>query len=182
MLTGLTQGQRDNFQVMKAVANQTQVGPEERELRKRQLIRRIKDSPEAYKKLTDWGISLPDECVIVQGRVLDPQSLLFGGGTEQVVSGDQGIERAVRTHQMFKAVDLHNWTLIHHGDTNINTLCRVLERCHQKLGMAVSRPKNVIQLPNDRTESYIRAIRDVIRNDCQQQLIMTIVPSKREDR
>jgi len=190
-LTGLTQGQRDDFKVMKSVANQTNVGPEEREHRKRQLIKRIKEDPEAYRVLLDWGISLPDDSIQLEGRVSEMQPLLFGGNRMEAMqanesSADGCILKAVRQHQMFRSVELRCWTLIFVGGSEgaVHALRRSLERCHEKLGMSVCPPQRMVALPNDRADSYVRAIRETLDRDTnrEHQLIVTVVPSKREDR
>ena len=164
---------------MKYVANQTNVSPSAREMKKRDLLQKIKATPEAYRLLLDWGISLADDSVAVTGRVLEPQALLFGQGTEQKVAGD--IHRAVRQNKMFKCADLSRWALIYDPKSQsvTRTLCEALRKCEQRLGMRVREP-TMIPLANDRSDSYVQAIRKAVGS--QPDLILTLVPSKREDR
>ena len=79
-MTGLTDAMRADFKVMKDVATITRVTPQARFNAIATFIKRVKENPEAYKLLTDWGMNIADKPMPLQGRVLEPETLYFGKG------------------------------------------------------------------------------------------------------
>ena len=57
--------------------------------------------------------------------------------------------------------------------------CKNIQQQAARMGVQFSQPK-VVAIPNDRTETYLKAIRDVITPECQ--LVNCIVPQQRSDR
>ena len=80
LMTGLTDAMRADFKVMKDVATITRVTPQARFNAIATFIKRVKENPEAYKLLTDWGLNIADKPMPLQGRVLEPETLFFGKG------------------------------------------------------------------------------------------------------
>ena len=73
LMTGLTDAMRADFKVMKDVAVITRVTPQARFDAIGKFIRRVKENPEAYKLLTDWGLQIADKPMTLQARVLEPE-------------------------------------------------------------------------------------------------------------
>ena len=84
-LTGLTDSQRADFRVMKDVAVHTRHAPNERQNIMLKLFKSIRENPEALQVLSSWGLKLSEKNLRVDGRLLNPTTLIFGGGFKEVV-------------------------------------------------------------------------------------------------
>ena len=61
-----------DFRVMQDVAKITRITAQARSQTILRFIQRIKSTPQAYKLLTDWGMTIADQTLPLQARVLDP--------------------------------------------------------------------------------------------------------------
>ena len=44
------------------------------------FVKRIKENADAHAQLTDWGLHMANSTVIIQSRVLEPETIMFGKG------------------------------------------------------------------------------------------------------
>jgi aubergine-like protein len=65
VITGLTDDMRKDFRVMKELSNHTRLAPPERHEAFRIFIDTIRNTPNALKQLTNWGLELDDDIVEV---------------------------------------------------------------------------------------------------------------------
>lgn len=77
-LTGLTDRQRDNFQLMRALADHTRIGPPQRIQKLQEFSRRMRSSPEVIEELRRWDLNIADSLLKIQGRVLPPEQIVGG--------------------------------------------------------------------------------------------------------
>lgn len=77
-LTGLSDRQRENFQLMKSLADHTRIGPTQRIQKLQEFSRRLRASPEVIEELKRWDLSIADSLLKIQGRVL-PEEQIMGG-------------------------------------------------------------------------------------------------------
>ena len=78
-------------------------------------------------------------------------------------------------------VDLANWLIIFTSRSNsqVAEFVNTYQRCARDMGIRVDHPQ-LGRIENDRTESYVKEIRDKLTPHCQ--LVVTIFPSSRDDR
>jgi len=62
----------------RAMSNHTQLNPVRRIERLRTFNRRLQTTPESVKVLNDWNMKLDDHLVELQGRIIEPQNIVFG--------------------------------------------------------------------------------------------------------
>lgn len=77
-LTGLTDRQRENFQLMRALADHTRVGPPQRIQKLQEFSRRMRSCPEVLEELRRWDLSIADSLLAIQGRVLPMETIIAG--------------------------------------------------------------------------------------------------------
>lgn len=77
-LTGLTDKQRENFHLMRALADHTRVGVDKRIQKLNEFAQRLRKCPEAISELKSWDLNIADQLVRFQGRTL-PQENIVGG-------------------------------------------------------------------------------------------------------
>lgn len=78
-------------------------------------------------------------------------------------------------------IDLTSWVLVH---TTRDTRCGaefegMMQKVGPQMGIQVCKP-NMVSLKDDRTESYLRALRDCINPHVQ--VVVIIFPTSRDDR
>lgn len=62
---------------MRAMSNHTRMNPERRIERLQTFNRRLRKTAESVKVLTDWNMTLEEQLIEVQGRVISPQKIVF---------------------------------------------------------------------------------------------------------
>lgn len=178
---GLTDAQRADFRVMKDITTFTRLRPTQKQEVLSKLIESIQSNDKAKSHLSEWGLKLRNENVRLQGRVINPITLHFGGGYKEIVGpkGDWG--RTTASKPVLKAIDLTKWCLIYprREEQTAKGLVQVLRNVCPKMGLNVEQPK-VLAITQDRNEEYLRAIRDM---PAEAQLALIIFPgAQRADR
>ena len=142
LMTGLTDVMRADFRVMKDVATITRVTPQARFDAIAKFIRRVKENPEAYKLLTDWGLQIADKPMSLQGRVLEPETLIFGRGRQERVNPKGDWNRAACS-SVLTPVNLTKWMIIYwnKNETVVKSFCKMMQGAAQKMGMTFGNPK-----------------------------------------
>ena len=73
-----TDDMRNNFRLMKACSEHTRLGPRDRMQRLLQFNRRIATTPASLEVLDEFKMVLDKNLVDVNGRLLDPEPIVFG--------------------------------------------------------------------------------------------------------
>ena len=180
-VTGLTQAMRSDFTVMKDVAVHTRLSPADRQQSLQRYLKRVDECPKAKAILSDWGLRLDINPVVLKGRVLDSEVLLFGSNFRERVNPSADFTRTATSKPMLKPVGLDNWVLVYIAKEEhiVKTYFGALKQEAQKMGMNITLPV-LVKLDNDRPETYLKKMRENVTRDSQ--LIMTIVPAQRSDR
>lgn len=77
-LTGLTDRQRENFHLMRALADHTRVGPQGRIEKLMNFSRRMRNSQECMNEIRKWDLNVADSLVRFTGRMLPPETIVGG--------------------------------------------------------------------------------------------------------
>ncbi|CAH2043482.1 unnamed protein product, partial [Iphiclides podalirius] len=180
-LTGLTDDQRSNFRLMKDVATYTRITPNQRHAAFKKYIRSVLENETARGRLAGWGLSIAPETVSLCARTLPPETLYFGGDVR--VPGRPGADWGADAtrNPVMQAVDVLRWVVLFTDrDKNVATdFVDTMKRCCGPMGINVNSPE-MVRLPNDRTDSYVAALRKTISSRLQ--LVVAICPTMRDDR
>lgn len=87
IMTGLTDKQRENFQLMKAMGEHTRISAGDRMRKLHQFAERLRGCPEALQEVRRWDLNLADSLVEFQGRVMPPETLFLRNN--QPIRGEQ---------------------------------------------------------------------------------------------
>jgi len=181
LLTGMTDAMRADFRIMKEVSNFTRLNPQKRKEAMKKFVDSVNGDANAKKHLSDWGLTLNPNPLSVKGRVLSPEMIFFGGNRRESagMKGDWG--RAATNNPMLTPVPLKKWAIffLNRNQDAAKEFCKMLAVQGPKMGMPIVQPK-AIALPNDRTETYLKEIRQII--DPSVQLILALVPAQKADR
>lgn len=181
-MTGLSDAQRNNFTVMKDVGAYTKMSPLARVASYKKFLMNVKNTPAAMEILADWGLALDTDPLTVSARLLNEETIIFGCKKEAPAGPQADFSYHTASNQVLEPIDLVNWLLIY--SCNDKAQADAFEKTSMKVcgstGMSVSQPRH-IELPNDRTETYIAAIRKELPNS-NIQIVVCFFPLMREDR
>merc|ERR1719273_2757006 len=112
---------------------------------------------------------------------MDPEILFFGKGYKERVNDKADWGRAATSKNVLTAVPLHKWAIVYldKNDAIVRSFCKSMTQQGPRMGLQIALPR-CIKLPNDRTETYLKEIRNII--DPSVQLVMTIFPQMKADR
>lgn len=177
-LTGITDSLRSDQKVMRDIATITRVTPEQRWFAYNKFCDNVNNSPEAMEILQNWGLTLCKPRKIM-GRQLDNETIMFGNGQCVAERGD--FNKYVTNHNMLKVIGLKNWLIIYtrKDERATRSFVELMERNARPMGMDVCQPRMEC-LRDDNTETYVKMLRNCINSSLQ--IIVTIVPSNRDDR
>ncbi|XP_023160702.1 protein piwi [Drosophila hydei] len=182
-VTGLTDSMRSNFELMRAMSNHTRMNPERRIERLQTFNRRLRKTAESVKVLTDWNMTLEEQLIEVQGRVISPQKIVFNNDHRLSAGDVADWTRHFRNQQMLTTPrnGLDRWAVIapERCSSDLRTLLSNLNRAAAGMGFQIRSPRQLM-IYDDRTSSYIQALDDCTREDPK--LVLCLVPNNNAER
>ena len=147
----------------------------------KKFIDNVNNSAEASSILLNWGLKLAPTSVQLSGRIVTPEKLLLGKGFTFNVNAKADWGRETTSNQMLTPVDLKKWNVVYvtKNEAVAQNFVSLMVKLAPKMGMKVAQP-DMKALANDRTETYVQAIRDVVNPNVQ--IVVAIMPTPRDDR
>ena len=141
----------------------------------------MNDSAEASAILLNWNLRLAPECIQLEGRHLAAEKLLLGKKATISVNAKADWGRESTSNHMLVAVDLKKWAVlfVNKNQDVATSFTTLMNKLAPKMGMKVAAPDMKV-LPNDRTETYLKCLRETIKPDVQ--IVVLIMPTPRDDR
>ncbi|CAG9858425.1 unnamed protein product [Phyllotreta striolata] len=179
-LTGMSDNMRNDFTIMKDVAQFTRVTPNQRIAALKTYLSNVKKCEQAQEILADWGLKVADDSLQLPGRQLENELVYFGDG-KQVRSMNGDWSRAAGDNKLIGPVDMTNWMLFYtqkdtaYAENFVDLMCRLAG----PMGCIIKRPK-MVKLPDDRTDTYLKSFQENIRKDIE--VCVFICPTARSDR
>ncbi|XP_011202861.2 protein piwi [Bactrocera dorsalis] len=181
--TGLTDTMRSNFQLMRAMADHTRMNPDRRIDRLRIFNQRLQQTEASVQVLNDWNMALDRHLVELNGRVLEPQRIVFSEHRKESAGVQADWTRYFRENGLFTTPSrgLERWSVIatNRNSRELRNFVESLIRAAGGMQMRISRPREIM-LYDDRNHSYIQAMEDCSRQDPQ--LILCLVPNNNAER
>ncbi|NWW83964.1 PIWL2 protein, partial [Rhynochetos jubatus] len=179
-MTGVLDTRKDS-RVVKEVTREMLQSPQQHYERLSSLLRRIRDSPEASQELTRWGLRLDPDIHRTQGRVLPVERISLRHSSFFPAEDLSWIKEVTREASI-SAVAVNYWLLVYPKRLQdlAKDLVAAMESVCGPIGMRVSRPA-VVELGDDRIETYAKTIRSVLGSEDRVQLLLCIISSSRED-
>jgi aubergine-like protein len=182
-LTGLADEVRADFNVMKDLAVHTRIGPGDRVKRLQKFVQDINKNPDSVAEMRNWNLEFSSDLLTMTGRQLPTEKICQNDPraayTYQSATADWS--REMRGQKLLSAAHLTNWVMIFtQRDANsASDLFSTLQKVCPPMGMQIQKPK-LIQLPDDTTASYVRALKESITKDVC--MVLVVLPSNRKDR
>ncbi|XP_049686573.1 piwi-like protein 2 isoform X2 [Accipiter gentilis] len=179
-MTGVPEIRKDS-RMVKDVMREMLQSPSQHYTRLTNLLRRIKDSPEASQELMRWGLTLDPDIHRTQGRVL-PAERINMRHSSFIPTEDLSWNREVTREASISAIAMNYWLLVYPKRLQdlAKNLVATMESVCGPIGMRVSRPA-LVELKDDRIETYAKTIRTVLDSEDKVQLLLCIISSSRED-
>ncbi|KXJ16819.1 Piwi-like protein 1 [Exaiptasia diaphana] len=182
-ITGLSDDMRNDFNLMKDLAKHTRIAPKERCEQLMKFIGEINGHAEASSEMTGWGLQFARNLLSFKGRMLPAEAIYQKSKKSSYDPKTADWSRETRGSALHSTVNITNWLVILTnrdrgaiGNDFVSTMKRVLE----PMGISTGAPR-VVAIDNDRTESYLNAIRSEVGRDMPQ-IVVAIVPTNRKDR
>ena len=180
-MTGLSDEQRANFQLMKALGDHTRQDPKRRTQTLMKFNERITAHPEIQKDLAAWNLEFSKKMDTFGARIITPEEILGKGtskATYKVDNADWGT--CFRKWNSFSAPDLTKWAVIHSqkDDAVTKEFVNSMTKVTPSLGMKWSKPRMVCVADN-KPSTYVTALDQVLAQNPQ--MVMVVVPNNKGD-
>ncbi|EHB01502.1 Piwi-like protein 1 [Heterocephalus glaber] len=179
-LTGLTDKMRNDFTVMKELAAHTRLTPEQRQREVGRLIDYIHKDDNVQRELRDWGLSFDSNLLSFSGRILQTEKIHQGGKTFDYSPQFADWSKETRGAPLISARPLDNWLMIYTRKNYeaANSLIQNLFKVTPAMGIQMK--KAIMIEVDDRTEAYLRVLRQKVTSDTQ--IVVCLLSSNRKDK
>ncbi|XP_004626299.1 piwi-like protein 4 [Octodon degus] len=176
-LTGLAGQAASDFHLMKAVAEETRLGPLDRQQRLARLVDDMQRNKGARFELETWGLFLGSQASLT-GRVMPAEKILMQGHVCQPMSAANWT-KDMRTFKILNVQSLNKWLVIcsNRAEKVTEDFLSCLRRVGSSMGFNVEYPK-IIEV-QENTAAFLRAIQQHV--DLDVQLVMCILPSNQKN-
>ncbi|XP_077377407.1 piwi-like protein 2 isoform X1 [Festucalex cinctus] len=180
-MTGIPEKMKKDFKAMKDLTMHINVNGEQHTHSIKQLLKNISTNPDSQKQVTQWGLEIGSEILLVKGRTLPLETICVQ--TSSFTTGADGSwSRDVVRLASISSVPLKTWAIFYprrcvdQAEEFISTFNKV----GGPLGVRVARPL-CVELRDDRTESYVKSIHSQLTSEPSLQLVVCILVGNRED-
>eukprot|EP00092_Neocalanus_flemingeri_P037390 GFUD01040714.1.p1 GENE.GFUD01040714.1~~GFUD01040714.1.p1 ORF type:complete len:911 (-),score=265.15 GFUD01040714.1:184-2916(-) len=180
-MTGLSDEQRANFNLMKAMGDYTRQDPAKRTQTLAGFSKRIKDTPEIQEELKNWNLRFAEELVKFRARILAPEAILGAGSAKFTYSHDNADwGGAFRNWKQWSVVNCSKWAVVYapRDATATQEFINMMLKVGPSLGMIIGKPK-VFELLDNRPVTYIQTLDRVI--DMKPAIVMVVIPNNKGD-
>ncbi|CAG9764076.1 unnamed protein product [Ceutorhynchus assimilis] len=181
IMTGLSDKQRENFQLMKAMGEHTRVSAGDRMRKLLQFAQRLRACPTALEEIKRWDLQLADNLIEFQGRVLPAESLLLRNN--QPIQGGEEADwtRNLRTAPMYNIVNVDKLAII--APSRVAQAAQEFGQMLSKVGKGMSMVINskVFAISDDRNSSYISEI-EKVHAQMKPSMVMVVLTNNSGDR
>lgn len=185
-ITGLSEQARSDFNVMRDLAVHTRIGPDQRVVTLEKFMKQINSDPEAQKVLKPWQMQIAQTAARIPARMFPAEKLIMKnkrGGIEEITYNIKEADwsRNMRNVHLLNPVHMENWMIVfpNKAQANARELSECLSRVGSGMGMRIGQP-TVVELPNDRNDTYLKAIRSNLNENVQ--MVVTVVLNNKKDR
>lgn len=178
--TGLTDENRQNFQLMQKMATHTKMEPNTRINR----LMKFRDRLEGEKVKTvfnDFLMELAPTLVQFDGRELKPEKILFGNDRSITTTSKGNWTSDLQRNKFYMAAIPKNWCVIYPTkfEATMNNFLDCFKSVAGSVNYNLPAPKRV-PIPNDTKDSYLRAINAQLEQPLD--FAMFLLPNTDSDR
>ncbi|XP_071559445.1 piwi-like protein Siwi isoform X2 [Temnothorax nylanderi] len=179
--TGLTDSMRENFKLMKGLAEETRIDPGKRINRLLRFNRRLHEVPAIRQELAQWNLQLDNRLLDIPARELAAERLFFGNNI--VANADKGDwTRTMQNKKCVIAPALHNWVFVvtQRDEKIAKNFISLVMKVAAGISFDVNLPTTET-INDDRPGSYSEKLEQIL---CKRvpQMVFCVVSNNRSDR
>jgi len=159
-MTGITDDMRQDFHIMRDIAQHTRVSPEQRAYETTDFVQKMNNSREVQKELNDWGLGIATRPLPVEGRVLPPETVIFRSVKQRIKAETAEWAYLIKNSQLIEPIQLGNWLLVYSSKSSSTAqdFARKFIQVGNSVGFRAAQPKTV-SLDNDHSNSFVKSIK-----------------------
>jgi len=178
-MTGLTDDQRANFNLMRDMGAITRQEPKKRTEELLKFAERIIENPKTKEMLDNWKLEFNKDLVKIRARLLAPQKIL-GHGTSSYTYKTENADwsSAFRNWKQWSVVNCSKWILIYSvkDAPQAKEFVTSMMKVAPSVGMVVDKPK-MMELPDNRAGNYVQTLDKAIA--LNPQIVMVVIPNNK---
>lgn len=181
-MTGLTDKQRANFHLMKALADHTRVGPSHRMEKLQRFSNRLRSKPEIMQELKQWDMELSKSIIQIEGRVLPSEKILAGMGNSYMAGPRVDWGQSLYSVAPFSTGRLQRWVVMFstYNRNSVQNFVQLMQRAARGMKWDIPQPK-FHELRDDHPGQFLPGLDAVIHN-YNPDLIMCVASNNKQDR
>lgn len=182
-MTGLTDQERSNMQMMRELADHTRLTPSMRIERLHAFQNRMRTNKKIVEELKSWDMELANKIVDFAGRILPNEAIIQGrDGTHKYSSGEKvDWTQNLRSNQLLALGSVRTWVVITMNalKNDAQSFVGMLQKAARGMNFNLPPPR-CEQVYDDKPSSYLDAIDSAMQHDPQ--LLFICVPNNKADR
>jgi aubergine-like protein len=180
-MSGLSDEQISNFNVMKDVAQFTRVTPQQRVTALTQFIKNVKSCQKARDILSEWGLDFEDALLEISGRIVAAPNLEFNPNFT-LKPGKPDFSREATTNACYRPVGLRRYIVLctRNDRAKADNMVRTYKQVCGALGINTGAPGEVIAVNGNTPKDFRDALHEYIHPD-KVQVVFVILPVPRDD-
>lgn len=181
-MTGLTDEMRSNFNLMRALASHTCLGPALRIKKTMEYQQKMTATPVAAQELKQWNVQLGRDLVRFPARIVQRETIILGNEVNYPVGPDADWTKSFRNNSMYTKGHLSKWVCIcpRQFMRDAEGFIAALRKVASGMKMQMEHP-HCEELHQDNTSAYLEKLEQVMRN-YSPEFILCVVPNNRADR
>jgi aubergine-like protein len=178
----VTQRYQNDFHFKKALDEHTKKNPQDRYDKLRRLVDTVCKNPEASAELKKWEITLSDDAVKFDTKVIPYNTINFHTTAEPYLSDSKGWNNALRNARHISSFDINNWLLFYtrRSADQVASVPTKLSQIARPMGFNIAEPRRIQVDDRGGGGSFYNAIKGEIEKR-RPQFIMCITPSNSKD-
>ena len=180
-MTGLSDEQRANFNLMKSMGEYTRQDPEKRTKTLMKFAERLKNEPKIAADMAGWNLKFAEDLHQFRARMLKPETILGSKGSKATYKLENADWAACfRKWNAFATPSCSNWAVVFNpkDEAVVKEFVNSLKKVAPSLGLTMAVPKSHM-LTDNRPATYIQKL-DVVLND-KPQIVMVVIPNDKGD-
>jgi len=182
-MTGLSDDQRANFKLMKAVGEYTRPGPGARLQALMKFSKSVSSKAKISEDMKEWGLDIDPNPIKFKARTINPEKIQQAAGRPELTYGldnaDWGSQ--FRNYKMFNSgPGCHKWLLIvsERDKAGAAEFAKMLVKSSVGMGFPMKDPRPIV-IPDSRTAAFADAVMKAA--DQAPQMIMVVIPNNKGD-
>ncbi|GAU96584.1 hypothetical protein RvY_08012 [Ramazzottius varieornatus] len=183
-MTGYTDKIKSDFRIMKEVTKITKMNPDVRRNKVETFVHRLTGNPEVKAQLAEWGTEYGNALCTVEGRLLNPQTIVQKNQKATYQSANADWMRDIRSRLSDKEPEAvgNFWMMLHCNDeSRAIGFAKTLAQVAGPLGLPLNpTPGKMLNVGSDGGAAFVAAATKNWNAQCR--LIVSVFPNNAADR